>query len=78
MGRKESNQSINQSIKLSQFPTNAQCTYWIMAYSAYFVRSTPPRVFSLSFDTLQVYYRHIEDVHEQIYDENIFDKFTAF
>ena len=33
--------------------------------SAYFVKSTP-RAFRVSFNTLHVYYRHIEDVHEDV------------
>ena len=33
-----------------------------------FVKSTPPRVFRLyPFNTLQVRYRHVEDVHEEEY-----------
>ena len=31
-----------------------------------------------SFNTLQVCYRHIEDVHEDHAEKIIFDKFTAF
>ena len=37
-----------------------------MANSAYFVKSTPPRAFSVSINTLLVYYRHIEDVHVEV------------
>ena len=33
--------------------------------SAYFVKSTPPRVFSDPSDILQICYRHIVDVHEE-------------
>ena len=42
-------------------------TVWCcnMAYSAYFVKSTP-RPFSVSFNTLHVPYRHVEDVHEEV------------
>ena len=44
--------------------------YRIMVDSAYFLKSTPPRVFSVYYyfyiiNTLQVCYRHIEDVHEE-------------
>ena len=36
-----------------------------MGYSAYFVKSTPPRfLFCISFNTLQLSFRHIEDVYE--------------
>ena len=35
-----------------------------MRYSTYFLKSTPSRVFSISFNTLRSSFRHIEDVHE--------------
>ena len=45
-----------------------------MGYSAYFAKSTPPRVFSISFNTLQQSFRHIQDVYEDFFEEenNIF------
>ena len=50
--------------------------------SAYFVKSTPSRAFSEDhdpFNTLEICYRHIVDVHEElICRKNIFEKFTAF
>ena len=33
-----------------------------MVNSGYFVKSTPPRGFSISF----VHYRHVEDMHEEV------------
>ena len=39
--------------------------YRIMVDSAYFVKSTPPTVFSLFINTLHVCYRHIVDVHKE-------------
>ena len=37
-----------------------------MADSAYLVKSTPPRVFGVYLNTLQVCYRHTEDVHVEV------------
>ena len=38
-----------------------------MGNSAYFLKATPPRALSIySFDTWQVCYRHIVDVHEVV------------
>ena len=52
-----------------------------MVGSAYFVKSTPPRAFSVSFkffvDLFQIYFGCT--CHNNFYAENlIFDKFTAF
>ena len=37
----------------------------VLIDSVYFVKSTP-RAFSVSLNALQVCYRHIEDVHEDV------------
>ena len=51
-----------------------------MVGSAYFVKSTPPRAFSVSF---QYFARHVTDILKMCMKNNnaekiIFDKFTAF
>ena len=38
--------------------------YWLIVHT--FVKSTPPRAFSVSFNTLHVCYRYTEDVHVKV------------
>ena len=38
----------------------------VLIDSPYFVKSTPPRAFSVSFKYFAGMYRHIEDVHEDV------------
>ena len=40
-----------------------------MGYSAIFVKSSPPRAFSISLNTLQKSFRHIEDVYADVFEE---------
>ena len=56
------------------------CLYTKMVGSAYFVKSTPPRSFSISFSILCRHAPHILKMCMNNYntEKMIFDKFTSF
>ena len=51
------------------------CLYTIMVGSAYFVKSTPPMVFNISFQYLLILKRCMKNYNTE---KLISDKFTAF
>ena len=69
--------TILQLFELSHFSTFF--VFLIMVDSVCFVKLTPIRALMYPFNTLQVCYRHIVNVHEEFfYRKMIFDKFTSF